>query len=258
MSQFLVHSFVILPLIGLIICGTVAAIEWVEEGDTPEAEEKDMVKAKAFSKTYFWRQMLEGWNCSEESLEKRIACMNDDYAGVRVDDELIEARCKSLKRMATASDRYVRNWGKEGQMHAENAASPVKPEFQVKVGTGYRQIRLSSAMEVIKLLFLEMFVDFKDNSDLRYIEFNCVNENKFETVQENETSLNTVDFFAGLTYEETKKGKQRNYLRELKKALEQLKIFASAGDVKKAHNEYEKLWPLLLEIGIDSTKCAKT
>ncbi|KAL3072197.1 hypothetical protein niasHT_036690 [Heterodera trifolii] len=141
MSHFLLHLFVILPLIILIICGTFAAFKTVEDDDTPEAEKKDMVKAKALSKTYFWRKMHEGWNCSEESLEKWIAWMYV-YTGERVDAKLIEARCKSLKRMATASDRYVRNWG-EGQMHAENAASPVKPEFQVKVGSGYRQIRLA-------------------------------------------------------------------------------------------------------------------
>ncbi|KAL3071227.1 hypothetical protein niasHT_035553 [Heterodera trifolii] len=144
MSQFPLHSFVILSSIFLIICGTVAAFKTVEDDDTPEAEKKDMAKAKALGKTYFWRKMIEAWNCSEETLEKRLVYI-EYFTGKRNVAKLI-THCEDLKKMATATDGYVKNWRNE---EARRKRKEWRQERAQKGGLTPKSLKQSEAVPTV-------------------------------------------------------------------------------------------------------------
>uniref|UniRef100_A0A914H4E1 Uncharacterized protein n=1 Tax=Globodera rostochiensis TaxID=31243 RepID=A0A914H4E1_GLORO len=143
----------ILLLITLIAYAVSVEVEVIEDG-TPE--EEDLAKALALSKRFFWRTMMENWECRD----KEVAIKNPKEIGAKNVVELKQI-CERWKVKALAADAFLKSWeSHEGASSSSSSAiipnnqiKVKKPQFRVKQD----EIQLSSAMEAIKAAYRVLF-----------------------------------------------------------------------------------------------------
>uniref|UniRef100_A0A914I4M8 Uncharacterized protein n=1 Tax=Globodera rostochiensis TaxID=31243 RepID=A0A914I4M8_GLORO len=148
-QNFFSYLLSILLLIAMIAYSV--SVEVIEDG-TPEAE--DLAKALALSKRFFWRTMIEKWNCYEMTVKP-------NEIGVTDKDELRQI-CVSWKVKALATNAFLKSWEKhEGASSSSSSANipnnqikVEKPLFRVADG---RELQLSSAIEAIKAAYRVLF-----------------------------------------------------------------------------------------------------
>uniref|UniRef100_A0A914I209 Uncharacterized protein n=1 Tax=Globodera rostochiensis TaxID=31243 RepID=A0A914I209_GLORO len=121
-----------LPILLLIAYSASTYITVIEDG-TPEAE--DLAKALALSKRFFWRTMMEEWDCHKVTI-------NPNEIGVK---HAVELRQICERASSSSSSANIPN----DQIKVE------KPLF--RVGKRERELQLSSAMEAIKAAYRVLF-----------------------------------------------------------------------------------------------------
>uniref|UniRef100_A0A914H4Z8 Uncharacterized protein n=1 Tax=Globodera rostochiensis TaxID=31243 RepID=A0A914H4Z8_GLORO len=142
-----------LPILLLItLIAYSVSVEVIEDG-TPE--EVDMAKALALSKRFFWRTMMENWECNDEKVTLGQIEKRANSNGLR-------QICERWKVKAMATDAFLKSWeSHEGASSSSSSANipnnqikEKKPLFRVADG---RELQLSSAMEAIKAAYRVLF-----------------------------------------------------------------------------------------------------
>uniref|UniRef100_A0A183BWF1 Uncharacterized protein n=1 Tax=Globodera pallida TaxID=36090 RepID=A0A183BWF1_GLOPA len=188
-----------LPILLLIamIAYSVSVAVMIEDG-TPEKE--DMAKALALSKRFFWRTMMEEWDC-----DKGVTSIN----GVTDQIELRQI-CESWKVKALAVDAYLKSCEKHGRASSSTSSAHIpneqikveNPRFLVEQG----KLQLSSAMEAIKAAYRVLF-GLREAAGFD-TEFDFEKESDFlnEPMLSPKGNLNQLNF-----EEEMENGKNREY-----------------------------------------------
>uniref|UniRef100_A0A914H494 Uncharacterized protein n=1 Tax=Globodera rostochiensis TaxID=31243 RepID=A0A914H494_GLORO len=249
-----------LPILLLItLIAYSVSVEVIEDG-TPE--EVDMAKALALSRRFFWRTMMENWDCDKMEIKP-------NEIGVTDKDELRQI-CESWKVKAFAANACP-NETHEGasssaispNIRANQIKEKEKPLFRVADG---RELQLSSAMEAIKAAYRVLF-GFREAKGFN-TKFDFVNESKFS----NAPMISPTGFLNQLKLEE--KGYcNKNYLNIFKtngvKIADRLNtkhefeikneklIENEIAELKQLNECFLEYWDSVQELGLDMEMICK-
>uniref|UniRef100_A0A183C7X4 RGS domain-containing protein n=1 Tax=Globodera pallida TaxID=36090 RepID=A0A183C7X4_GLOPA len=230
-----------LPILLLItmIAYSVSVPMMIEDG-TPE--EEDLAKALTLSKRFFWRTMMENWEC----LDKEMA-IDPKEIGAKHEIELKQI-CERWKVKALATDAFLKSWeSHEGESISSSSANILKTGLKPLFSAGGRELQLSSAMEAIKAAYRVLFgwraaaefntkIDFMNLSDFLRIN----NAQKISPKGKlNQSKL-----------EEKENGQKRDYLEEYYEKLKNL-------DFTEKNDCFLEYWDSIQELGLDMEMTCK-